>query len=42
MDTFTLSVVISASIMILAMIALIVVDKKKPAIEAVKPAAGKR
>ncbi len=42
MDNFTLAVVVSDAVMILAFITLIVVDRKKPPIEAVKPAAGKR
>jgi hypothetical protein len=41
MDNFTLAVVISDAVMILAMIALIVLDRKRPAMAPVKPA-GKR
>ncbi len=40
-DSFTLAVIVGDVVMCLAFAVLIVVDKKKPPIEAVKPA-GKR
>ena len=41
MDNFTLAVVVSDAVMVLAFITLFVIDKKKPPIDVVKPA-GKR
>ena len=40
-DSFTFAVIVGDALMVLSFVALMVLDKKKPAIEAVKPA-GKR